>query len=78
MLTAFGITTHVGLQAFLNMCVASDMIPNTGITLPFFSYGGSSLVVLMIEMGVLLAISKQFYRKKSDIERDALMRDAGL
>jgi len=78
MLVAFGITTHVGLQAFLNMCVASDIIMNTGITLPFFSYGGSSLVVLMIEMGILLSISRQYYRKRSDIEREELLREAGL
>ena len=72
MMTAFGITTHVGLQAFLNMAVASDLIPNTGITLPFFSYGGSSMFVLMIEMGMLLSISRQSYRKKTDLERDRL------
>ncbi|MGN1409279.1 MAG: FtsW/RodA/SpoVE family cell cycle protein [Eubacteriales bacterium] len=78
MLTAFGITTHVGLQAFLNMCVASDLIMNTGITLPFFSYGGSSLVVLMMEMGILLSISRQYYRKKSDIEREEMMRQLGM
>jgi len=69
MLTAFGITTHVGIQAFFNMCVVADMFPNTGITLPFFSYGGSSLVVLLFEMGILLAISKQYYRKKSDLRK---------
>lgn len=68
MLTVFGITTQVGLQAFLNMCVAADVIPNTGISLPFFSYGGSSLVVLLAEMGILLSISRQYYRKKEDLE----------
>ncbi len=73
MLTAFGITTHVGLQAFLNMCVASDVIPNTGISLPFFSYGGSSLIVLMAEMGLLLSISRQYYRKKSDLGREKVI-----
>lgn len=78
MLTAFGITTHVGLQAFLNMCVASDLIMNTGITLPFFSYGGSSLVVLMMEMGILLSISRQYYRKKSDIEREKMIKNLGM
>ncbi len=78
MLTAFGITTHVGLQAFLNMCVAADIIMNTGITLPFFSYGGSSLIVLMAEMGVLLCISRQSYMKKSDLEREELRIRAGL
>lgn len=69
MLTAFGITTHVGIQAFFNMCVVADMFPNTGITLPFFSYGGSSLIVLLFEMGILLAISRQYYRKKSELRR---------
>lgn len=65
MLTVFGITTQVGLQAFLNMMVVCDIIPNTGISLPFFSYGGSSLIMLMAEMGLLLSISRQYYRKKS-------------
>lgn len=72
-LTAFGISTHVGLQAFLNICVATDIIPNTGISLPFFSYGGSSLVVLLAEMGILLSISRQYYMKKRDLEE--LRRD---
>ncbi len=57
-LVAFGITSQIGIQAFLNMAVVSDLIPNTGISLPFFSYGGSSLVILMMEMGILLSISK--------------------
>lgn len=77
-LVAFGITTHVALQAFLNMCVAADIIMNTGITLPFFSYGGSSLVVLMAEMGILLCISRQSYKKKSDLEREEMMKNIGL
>ena len=64
MLTVFGITTQVGLQAFLNMMVVCDIIPNTGISLPFFSYGGSSLIMLMVEMGLILSISRQYYRKK--------------
>ena len=57
-LVAFGITSQIGIQAFLNMLVVTDLIPNTGISLPFFSYGGSSLVILMFEMGILLSISK--------------------
>lgn len=69
MLTAFGITTHVGVQAFFNMCVVTDIFPNTGITLPFFSYGGSSLIVVLFEMGMLLAISRQYYRKKSELRK---------
>ena len=57
-LTALGISMHVGLQAFLNMAVVTGIIPNTGISLPFFSAGGSSLIFLFIEMGFLLCISK--------------------
>ena len=64
MLAVFGIVTQVGLQAMLNMMVVCDIIPNTGISLPFFSYGGSSLVMLMAEMGIILSVSRQFYRKK--------------
>ena len=56
---AFGITSQIGIQAFLNMAVVSDLIPNTGISLPFFSYGGSSLVILLAEMGILLSISRR-------------------
>ena len=78
MLTAFGITTHIGIQAFLNMAVASDLIFNTGVTLPFFSYGGSALMVLMGEVGILLCISRQYYRKKADIEREEMLKKAGL
>jgi cell division protein FtsW len=56
--TAVGISAHVGLQALLNIGVVTGVLPNTGISLPFFSAGGSSLVILFFEMGLLLAISK--------------------
>ncbi len=78
MLTAFGITTHIGIQAFMNMFVASKLFMNTGVTLPFFSYGGSSMLVLLAEMGVLLSISRQYYKKKSDIERERMMNNLGM
>lgn len=63
-LAAFGITCQVGIQALLNILVVTDMIFNTGVSLPFFSYGGSATVVLMGEMGILLSISKHSYQKK--------------
>ncbi len=65
-LMAFGITTQIGLQAFLNMMVVCDIIPNTGISLPFISYGGSSIIMLLIEAGFLLSISRQSFRKKEE------------
>lgn len=58
-LIAVGITVHIGMQAFLNIAVVSNMIPNTGISLPFFSYGGTALVMQLVEMGILLNISRQ-------------------
>ncbi len=78
MLLAFGITTHMGIQAFLHMMVTTKMFFNTGVTLPFFSYGGSSLVIFMAEMGVLLCISRHYCRKKSDVEREQLRKQIGL
>ena len=58
MLLGLGITFQVGLQAVLNICVVTNTIPNTGISLPFFSYGGTALLMLLGEMGVLLNISR--------------------
>ncbi len=63
-LVVVGIISKVGIQAVLNMCVVTNTIPNTGISLPFFSYGGSSLVMLLLEMGVVLSISRYSYQKK--------------
>ncbi len=57
-LVAAGLTTQVGLQTLLNIAVVTNTLPNTGISLPFFSYGGTSLVMLMGEMGIILAISR--------------------
>lgn len=59
MLVAVGLTMHIGLQALLNIAVVSNAIPNTGISLPFFSYGGTALMLQLAEMGVLLNISRQ-------------------
>jgi len=58
-LLAVGLTAQVGLQAVLNIMVVTNTIPNTGISLPFFSYGGTSLVMLLCQMGVVLAVSRQ-------------------
>ncbi len=62
-LLAIGITSHVAVQAILNIMVVCALLPNTGITLPFFSYGGSALLVLLSEMGVLLGISRKLPQK---------------
>lgn len=57
-LLAIGLTFQVGLQAILNILVVTNTIPNTGISLPFFSYGGTALMILLAEMGVVLSISR--------------------
>ncbi|MGN0614417.1 MAG: FtsW/RodA/SpoVE family cell cycle protein [Porcipelethomonas sp.] len=59
MLITLGITVQIGVQAFLNIAVVSNLIPNTGISLPFFSYGGTALVMQLAEMGVVLNVSRQ-------------------
>ena len=63
-LLAIGLTFQVGLQAMLNIWVVTNTIPNTGISLPFFSYGGTSLLILLCEMGLVLSVSRG-----SDIEK---------
>lgn len=63
-LVAFGISFKLAIQVFLNIAVATDIIPNTGITLPFFSYGRTALIVNIVEMGILLSISRSSRIKK--------------
>ena len=57
-LVAFGISTKMAIQVLLNVAVVTNTIPNTGISLPFFSYGGSSLIMIFFEMGILISISR--------------------
>lgn len=64
-LLALGLTFQVGLQAMLNIWVVTNTIPNTGISLPFFSYGGTSLLILLAEMGIVLSVSRGASIEKS-------------
>ena len=57
-LVAVGITTLVGIQAILNVAVVTSSMPATGMQLPFFSYGGTALCILLCEVGVLLSVSR--------------------
>lgn len=59
-----GIVSQIGLQVGLNILVVTDSIPNTGIALPFFSYGGTALMMLLFEIGVVLAVSRKSNQKK--------------
>lgn len=69
-LLAVGITLSIGFQAFINMCVSSSFIPATGVPLPFISYGGTSLVVSLCMIGVLLNISKKRIKRIRHYERN--------
>ena len=57
-LLAIGITSLVGIQAIINMAVVTSSMPNTGMSLPFISYGGTALLILLFSMGILLNISR--------------------
>lgn len=57
-LLGIGLSSQIGIQVILNILVITDWLPNTGISLPFFSYGGSSLVMLLAQMGLVLSISR--------------------
>ena len=65
-LAAVGITTLFAVQVFLNIGVVTNLIPNTGISLPFFSYGGTALIIQLAEVGVMLSISRQIPAPKMD------------
>ncbi len=59
MYLAFGLTTLIGMQAATNLCVVTGLLPTKGLTLPFFSLGGSSIIMTLFAVGVLLNISKR-------------------
>jgi len=63
---AAGLTTLIAVQTILNLCVVTNLLPSTGIALPFFSYGGTALAVNLGEMGVILSISR--YRNEPKLQ----------
>ena len=60
-----GVTTQVAVQVFLNIGVVTNLIPPTGISLPFFSYGGTALMIQLVEMGIVLSVSRQIPAPKA-------------
>lgn len=54
-----GIFIHIALQVIFNIAVVLNLMPNTGVTLPFISYGGTSIMFLMIEMGLALGVARK-------------------
>ena len=67
---AAGLTTLIAVQTVLNLCVVTNLLPSTGIALPFFSYGGTALAVNLGEMGVILGISRQ--REEAKLQEEVL------
>ncbi|MBE6634201.1 MAG: cell division protein FtsW [Ruminococcaceae bacterium] len=63
-LLVYGLTFKVGIQVILNVAVVTNSMPNTGISLPFFSYGGTSLILQVVEVGIILAVSRYCTNKK--------------
>ena len=63
MLLTIGIISQVAIQTILNIAVVTSTVPNTGVTLPFFSYGGTSAMMLLMEMGVVLNVSRKSRNK---------------
>ena len=68
---AAGLTTLLAVQTVLNLCVVTNLLPSTGIALPFFSYGGTALAVNLGEMGVILAVSRQ--RKEPKLQEEEML-----
>ena len=65
-LMVVGVTTLLAVQVFMNIAVVTNLIPATGISLPFFSYGGTALIIQMAEMGLILSVSRQIPGPKHD------------
>lgn len=68
-LLVLGISLHIAFQTILNLLVVTEMVPNTGISLPFFSYGGTALLLQLVEMGMVLSVSRpgrRYFVKKKD------------
>lgn len=63
-LLTIGVVAQIGIQVGLNIMVVTDTIPNTGIALPFFSYGGTAIMMLLFEIGVVLSVSRKSSQKK--------------
>ncbi len=67
-----GLVTLIGVQTVLNLGVVTNLLPSTGIALPFFSYGGTALAVNLAQMGVVLSISRQRYRVTPVTQEDVI------
>lgn len=68
---SIGVMSHIALQVVLNLMVVTRLFPTTGVTLPFFSYGGTATVFLLMEIGLVLSVNKYSVKKRLDAVREA-------
>ena len=75
-LVVTGVVTHIAVQALLNIAVVTNTIPNTGVTLPFISYGGSSLLLLLAEIGMVMSVARTSSKAEAKRNRIRAWREA--
>ena len=75
-----GVFAHIAIQVIFNICVVTNVMPNTGISLPFISYGGSSIIFLLCEMGIVMNVARyaDFTISKSVVKRTGEVKRANL
>jgi cell division protein FtsW len=71
---SIGVMSHIALQVILNLMVVTNLFPTTGVTLPFFSYGGTATVFLLIEIGLVLSVNKYSCKKRLEAMRETEYR----
>jgi len=59
-----GLTTHIAAQVLINIAVVTNSIPPTGVPLPFISYGGTAMIMVLVEMGMVLSVSRHLHVAK--------------
>jgi len=71
-----GVMAHIGVQTFVNMGVVSGLLPNTGVPLPFISYGGSSIMMTLLEIGLVLSVGRgKSMRKQPEKKQKSVIRE---
>ena len=71
---SIGVFSHIALQVILNLMVVTNLFPTTGVTLPFFSYGGTATIFLLIEIGLVLSVNKYSVKRRMEYERERTRR----
>ncbi|MDO4530043.1 MAG: FtsW/RodA/SpoVE family cell cycle protein, partial [Lachnospiraceae bacterium] len=70
-----GVATHIAMQTFVNIGVVSNLLPNTGVPLPFMSYGGTAILFLLAEIGIVLAVGRVKQKDPVDKRKEYYRRD---